>query len=65
MHQVSEDRFSAGAEATVVCGQLSEEVGCLLQSVVELSGGFQLVDVQEQVTAARLCPCQIREPRIY
>ena len=29
-----------------------------------VSRGVQLVSVREQVTAARLCPCQVREPRI-
>lgn len=64
MCQVLEDRFDAGEKWRLSFGQLSEVVGCLLQSIAKFNRGFQLVNVQEQVTAARLCPCQIREPRI-
>lgn len=62
--RVWEDRLDAGAEVAVVCGQLSEGVAFPLQSITRFNRGFQPVNVQEQVTAARLCPCQIREPRI-
>lgn len=61
---VCEEGVDAGAEVIAVFGKLSKRVGCQLQSITKFKRDFQLVNMQEQVNAARLYPCQIREPRI-